>query len=459
MHVGRYKVGAAIIILGILAVIGVQFFTRNAKKAKTINRTETPVATREATQLAESFETPTAIYAPAQISTETPPLANKTTRSVLKFISVGNLESQFTEDQFQDIARNYDIIRISKGHGNFNRSLQHEAARRLKELNPNIKIYTYFPTSYRDDRDTYGADSFKSEWLLRDRQTGQPIRSESDVAFYVDLSNPDYRQWALGLIADWMKQAPYDGVYWDNANPLGLGDEEDWRKDWANLIGREKMNAWNNGLKELLTGAKRLVGPNKQVIYNGFDRKPWRFNRNLDLLEFADGAMNEGFCYTRGKDVLPKQEILDDINIEIVHGTQHKMIFQKTNFRRATLAGEDRARVGRYCFGSFMLGYQPGYTFFKFGPGYDTKLGEIDINVAEIDLNFGDPQAPYDQEGTVLKRKFMNGWIFVNMESKPSSIRIPEPLKLMNGGQPGPTFQTGQTVDIPASDALFLLKP
>ncbi len=38
-------------------------------------------------------------------------------------------------------------------------------------------------------------------------------------------------------------------------------------------------------------------------------------------------------------------------------------------------------RWGRYCFGAFMLGWQPGSSYFKYGPSY--AIGEVNSDPAE----------------------------------------------------------------------------
>ena len=376
--------------------------------------------------------------------------------SISKFIWVGRPNDQFTDEQFEALAKNYDLVVLAKFHAEWDHEKHDAAARKLKELNPNIKVLIYFPMSYRFRKDTYGQTTFKDEWVLYDQKTDEPIKHRNGQDNYIDLSNPEYRSWVIQIITTWMNSAPYDGVAFDNTNPIGLGSRQ---KTWEEQVGRDKIEAWNKGLTELLTETKELLG-DKLVLYNGFARKDWRVNRNLDLLAIADGALNEDFCYVRpqGGYLLSKTEILEDIALQITYGAQQKIILQKTNYRD-TLSGSKKEQVSRYCLGSFLLGYQPGYTFYKFGPSYNTRDSEIEENALEIDLNLGQPEGRYQQASTVFKRKFENGWVFVNMEQTPNTITIPEPLVLMNRGQVGPRYEPGQTLRIPANDAAFLLKP
>jgi len=355
-------------------------------------------------------------------------------------------------------------VRLPKFHGHWNRELQHEAARRLKELNPSIQVYAYFPASYRFDRDDYGRDTFRPEWVLYDRRTNEPIRQrrkDEERGSFVDLSNPDYRRWALGIIADWMRQAPYAGIHFDSANPLEETDLEGARrKDWKALIGPDKVKGWNTGMRDLLLQAKRVVGPDGKVTYNGIAPTSWRANRNLGLLDVADGAMNERFCVDHRGQVLDKEQMLEDVGILVTYGgAKGKEIYEKVNGNPERMPGSDRMGVARYCLGVFLLGHQPGQTFFKFGSGYSAKRGEIQENALEIDLPLGKPVAPYAAVGLVYGRQFELGWVYVNMEKTAQSVNAPERLVLMNDNRVGKTYSQGERVSIPPENAAFLLRP
>lgn len=381
-------------------------------------------------------------------------------RLVNRFIAVGGgseENGQFTADEFEALASSYDLVRIPKFHGHWDRALHHEAARTLKTLNPVIEVHAYFPMSYRFNRATYGRATWRDEYYLRDL-SGNLVPDRKWAGFFVDLSNPDYRQWALDIIAGWMQEAPYDAIHFDNTHLFESEPDvplEDQREDWVGLLGAAKVDAWNDGLREILIRAHNVA---PAVTYNGIAPKKHKLNRNLDLLDIADGAMNEGFGFTQNG-LRPKSEMIEDVQIMQDEAAYGNVIFQKANVSLAEVPDPaEREVLARYLLGVFALGHEPGFTYFKLGTGYSAKFGEIEEDALEIDLEMGPPFGRYWLDGAVYVRRFQHGWVYVNMEKTPQIILAPARVVLMNGGVAGKTIKRGNAVEIDPEDAVFLMK-
>lgn len=118
----------------------------------------------------------------------------------------------------------------------------------------------------------------------------------------------------------------------------------------------------------------------------------------------------------------------------------------------------ERRRLERLCVGSFLLGWQPGSTFFNMGSGYGTE--QLSQQPPDIDLALGAPveAMPLRHDGDALSRRFEDGAVYVNLGSQPVKIDLPMPMVQTDGVRPGATVDG--TVTVPAQDAvLFLYAP
>lgn len=80
-----------------------------------------------------------------------------------KFIWVKNNRAGFTEAEMQILARDYDLIVIGNQHAGGNKTIEYQDVKRLKEINPNVPIFLYFPTKKRATSSDWGHETFKDE--------------------------------------------------------------------------------------------------------------------------------------------------------------------------------------------------------------------------------------------------------------------------------------------------------
>ncbi len=454
------------------------------------NPTETPEPTPEETPEA----TPSGTITPTQAPEPSPmATASAVTRIGFQdtFVWVANPTRSFTADEREFIAQNYKVVIINSGHANFDMEKVHADAKALKLLNPDLEIYPYFSASFRFDKDTYGKTSFKNQWYLKDKAK-KKITNQKGAADYVDLSKKPYRDWAVGVIRDWMTKAPYDGILLDDVDPIGGK-----KKQWADKLNKKDITDWNKGLTVFVSEVQQAVG-DKHVIFNGIAG-----NENTGLLTVVDSAVNDDFCFNRAKATFDTtKDIMDSVNLMIGQAGKGKHIFEKVHYegnkgKTKEISDDLRLTAGRFCFGAFLLGSDPGKTFFKFGPGYSTNQDEIYINAPETSLIMGLPKAGYEsaeleeaeEEGTptptekdkkkdkkkhkkknpkkkpkknintvAYRRLFDNGWVFVNVGNVPFTTSVPERLTVGNGGAIGEVYEPGDLITIPVHDAIFLVK-
>ena len=184
-------------------------------------------------------------------------------QSERRFVRVGATGGrQFTDDELGILADNFDVVLFTKFHGGYDISAQHEAARRLVALKPGIEVYPYFSTKYWFDQNKWGDATIDPAWFLRDNE-GEVVnrdrrrdRDTPEDITYVDLANPEYRAWALDVFRSWLEAAPYAGISFDAAEPIGDYGEKDVVR-WDRLLGPERVAAYNAGLRDLLASADR----------------------------------------------------------------------------------------------------------------------------------------------------------------------------------------------------------
>ena len=377
-----------------------------------------------------------------------------------RFAFLNHFQREFTEEESQYIATHYDLAVIGLQTGPMITS-----GKRIKEINPNIKLFVYFPTSIRHKGARYGQDVFKESWYLHDFSGNRILKGQTVSLEWVDLTQADYIDWARQTILGFLPQVPYDGAVYDNAGPIGVVNDS-----WLDVLTQEKLNAWNTSqLQYLRNMTTNLNSRNKILIYNGIHRAPSKINRTLSYLDITNGTLNENFCY--GQDpsinydyrVVAKEYQLEDIDLQLSIGNQQKFVLQKINWEGnlSTLPATEQKRLGNYCYGIFLMGHVPGYTFFKFGDGYSLSLRpqEYRVNAETIDLPLGNPTASYHKSDWLLSRRFQNGYVVVNLDTTSATWTAPQRLKKFVSQSNYQQITQNQQIAIAPQTAMYFLLP
>ena len=395
--------------------------------------------------------------------------------------------SGLSDKAIDALAHNAGIEVMTKFANGFDISAHFEDARRLAAAaraahNP-IQIYEYFSASFwfTANETEWGsyAHGFNSSWLLQD-VNGDPIPfygvghragTSSPTGYLVDLSNPDFRAWAEQTIVSWMRQAPYAGIIFDSANPLlssatrasiGPGESTNFEQllcgtGGVTELSCDKLDEWNRGLTTLISDTRTaLHQTGQQVIYNGIAPNTWRGpTRNLGLLDSADATTNESFCLTvpiRGPGQPQYQPLADDLSVMKQIADEHKKVIEITNYHT-----QINRVYGDYCLAGFLMGWQPGSSYYVFHAGYTDALNHGYPEVAEANLALGKPTEDYRTNGATYSRQFANGYVAVNTGAKPSTVKVPFAGQRFGDGGPKGALKAGQSVQLGAHDTLYLL--
>lgn len=400
---------------------------------------------------------------------------------------VGSSQGPYTKAQVDTIAANTSYMFIPKFVNRFDIHTQFQQAKDLKAAaaadgHP-LKVFLYISATFWFTNNVDGwkpySDSFNKNWYLDDAN-GDPIpywgldadRTKDPIGYQVDLTNKAYRNWVTQLATSWTHDAPVDGIVFDNADPLigtadlrsQIGDGESTTNQ--TLCGSStkvdsdgncpRVAAWNTGLREMLQQVTDALEPSgKEVIYNGVAPSHLRVNRNQALASVTSGATNESFCYNLGvanKDKISLNPVPDDLAMMKSFAQQGKKIFEITNYQSDT-----RTPYGPYCLGSFLLGWQPGSSFFIYHKSYSAPTDSLPV-LPEQNLDLGTPQSTgYTTSGDVLSRTFTRGFVAVNIGDKSATYTVPEKGTRYEAGQPTDAVEKGSTVTLPAHTAAFFL--
>lgn len=395
----------------------------------------------------------------------------------------------YTDKQIDEIAENASYFFIPKFAENYDLEKQFDDVSRIKAAakakHRDVKVFMYVSAQYwldvYDDGWKPWSEQFRKSYLLDDAngvpvpfygQTGSQSAGSDPVGHVVDLSNPAYRKYIVSITTDWLEQAPLDGVVFDSANPF-IGESTVRRanadgESTANQIlcgprssvdangNCDRVAAWNDGLADMLQSVTdAYAAQGKEVVYNGVAPSQLRVNRNVALLDNTDGASNEGFCYNpsvTNKTKLAFNSVTDDAALMQQAAQQGKKLFEITNYQ-----SEARSVYGSYCLAGFLMGWQPGSSFFVYHQGYAYGVPSLPV-LPEQDLDLGNPASvDYQTQGSVLHRSFDNGFVAVNVGDKPATFTAPRSGSQYAGGKLVGQIGQGGTITLPARSSAFFL--
>lgn len=383
-----------------------------------------------------------------------------------KMIWVARIDGQFTEKEFSELAT-FDIVIIEATHGGDGTSTSrgniqvwHDAARKLKQLNPKIKVFSYFNVSiirpYMDQQ--YFDGGFKDEWYLRSTKGEKVIFNGKPLIHYVDLSNPQFRKWAIQWVSSWFDIAPYDGVAFDTAVPLS-------NKGTILDISENKANLWNQGMLDFFNEAKSKL-KDKTFFVNGINYQSPDYNlKSFTMLKKDDIIFNERFCiaYEEKNPKLPGA-LLEDIDLTIRLMDMGLVVLNKTNYSNWEDPSKNYGNLplSRFCYAASLMAYRQNHSYFKFGIGYfiNKNGSELNQKIPEMEIQLGLPLSEKYNEikPLILMRDFINGIVYINISGQDKTIELPYNLIKVNGNIMGEKYSVNTSIIIPARTALFFLK-
>ena len=356
-----------------------------------------------------------------------------------------------------------------------------------------LQVFAYYPNNVWLTKEYNGLLPFSSHfpinnsWFLKDHK-GNPIPyyRESDpthhqqpVGYVPDTSNAAYQRWLVATIRDWLQLAPFKGIAFDGTNirigmsSVGSSVGANAALTWNQLLcgpgtytrNCGRVDAMNSGLTAIVRDTATAIHPlGDEVLYNGIARSPGRDDfRNIGLLDQADIASNESFCYSVDPDgAVRLRSLPDDWAIMKAQAANHKKIIQMINY----VDQPTNATYGDYCVAGFMIGWQPGSDYLVV---HRDSSSELSMNknpalpltpspgVPEIKLNLGIPHGAYQQTGAVYWRTFQNGLVAINPSSVPGAVRLPAAMTQFSNGSMRASYPADAMFTVAPGGAVFFL--
>lgn len=340
----------------------------------------------------------------------------------------GKSEGLMTAEEAELVASRSNFICLEKGHagqtfGGTEAGIEAEA-RRLKKLNPKMKVIFYWNTfldySMYEAHEEYARHP---EWWLRTLDGELDLKKGRLMRY--DLSNPEVRDWWTGVAASAVIDGSCDGVFMD-AFPQ-ITSQANQR-----LWGDEKYEAIQQGLEDIVRETRRKIGEDKLIVYNGIRTTP-RWSMGFVYPEHIDAAMIEHFGDFQSAS---KEAMLNDILEMERAGKAGKIVVMKgwpgfnfTDQEAMKMPLEEKRRIAKenivFPLACFLAGAQEN-CYFIYNWGYRMENGCLDW-YPEFDRPLGEPRSEMARDGWELRREYEHASVWVDLETREAEIRWREP--------------------------------
>lgn len=338
-----------------------------------------------------------------------------------------------TEAQVRHLAEEFPLLTLCKHQpSNPEKAIEDEllrTGRRVKAVNPNIKLLYYWNTTLAIDgtkaRQEY-ADH--PDWGLQDDKNQRLKFGKFDM---MDTSNPLMREWWANAAAQAVQDGTYDGVFADAVCKYGMGQMLS-----AHALSSEKKTALADGLSEMLCAAQEKMGPGKLLVYNGLrgDLSSWAHG-GARYLDCASGALVEHFAGFSGRDSkgrVRKEHLANDIELIGQAARRGKLVLVKgwpgthswlsKDFK--DLSDEDRRRILKenltFPLAAYLVAAEE-YCYFDYSLGYLSNCGVFE-KLEDLHRPLGPPRAKAQRRGWVYTREFEHASVWLDIENEQARI-------------------------------------
>jgi len=346
------------------------------------------------------------------------------------YIHFGKTSAPLTDAELRFVAKTSSFVCLEKGHGkekfgSTEKGIAHDA-RRLKELNPEMKVLFYWNTFL--NYQLYDAcEEFKKhpEWVFRDKD-GKPIY-KTDILEQYNLLNPEFRSWWASVAGRGVKEYNCDGIFMD---AVLQPKRSSWMKrGWGE--GREQ--ALTDAVRDMMRLARKEMGEDKILLYNGL--------RTLDgsgtttgeeYLDCATGINVEHFGAFHSRS---KESIARDIECITKAGKSGKIVVvkgwpgqefnwmnrEKMRQPKEALATEAREKI-TFSLACFLVAAQE-YSYFCYSWGYREFHGSL-VDYPEFRKPLGRPLGDAVKDGWRYTRRFEHAHVKVDLENLRAKIEF-----------------------------------
>lgn len=336
------------------------------------------------------------------------------------YAHLANMSDDFTPEQLDFLAGNFDFITIEKGqakrkHGSTEKGFA-LAVKEIKRRNPEAKVLFYWNSAIKIG----GYEAIEDF-----PQGGELVSKDGELltifkSSFSDLSQPEVQDWWADTAGRAVHELGADGVFID---AIGKFSNNSRRR----VLTPEKIEALNDGMFAMVADTRSQVGPSKILIQNGISLDPE--NIGARLLQVTDGAMKEHFVSAKpGK----KEQLAEDIEMLQSVAKSGKILavkawpaFDWRDKEMMKIPREERMQMARdsitFPLACYLL-VAERYSYFCYTWGYQGNDTGTFVSYPELDKPLGPPQGDAQRNGWKYQREFAHASVFVDLESWSAKI-------------------------------------
>jgi len=344
------------------------------------------------------------------------------------YIHFGKDAKPLTDDELKLVARTSNFVCLEKAHatGRFRsteRGIAHDA-RRLKELNPNIKVLFYWNTFL--NYPCYDAcDEIEEhpKWLFRDKD-GELIYKTGRLEQY-NLLDRDFRRWWASMAGKAVKQYGCDGIFMDATNqakrPIWM------KRGWG--VGNEQL--LTDAVIDMMNLANKEMGDDRILLFNGIrSADADGSTAGQEYMPYADGAMVEHFTAFNSRS---KESIARDIESIRKAGKSGRLVVVKgwpdpdftwLNAAKMKLPAEqlvgEATKKMTWSLACYLVAAEEN-CFFCYSWGYRERHGSL-VDYPQFKRRLGRPQGDAARNGWTFSRSFEHADVSVDLSTRKARI-------------------------------------
>ncbi len=344
------------------------------------------------------------------------------------YIHFGKSTGPLSETELRFVARLSDFVCLEKGHGRGRSGSTEKGiardAKRLKALNPGMKVLFYWNTFLNYPLyDACQEVAQHPEWIFHDKK-GRPIYKTGTLEQY-NLLDPEFRQWWATTAGKAVTEYGCDGIFMDAVNqakrPIWM------KRGWG--VGNEAL--LTQAVADMMRLANRQMGEDALLVYNGIrSMDPTGATAGTEYLPNASGVMVEHFTAFRSQS---KRSIAADIEAITSAASMGKTVvvkgwpdptFNWTNKEKLRIPSTVLADAARkkivFSLACFLIAAQEN-CYFSYSWGWREQHGSL-VDYPEFHKPLGKPKGQAKKDGCVYTRAFEHASVWVDLAGRKAKI-------------------------------------
>ena len=318
-----------------------------------------------------------------------------------------------SRDRAVSQARHFDVIAALKG-------TYADDVAAMKAVNPDLVLLVYLNGALAQSGE---GSAFPNSWYERDR-AGNKVKSRGWGNYLMNPADPGWQQAVADRCRSYLDESGYDGCFLDvlgtaplssdyvTSLPVNPATGDVWRRA-----------AWLRATTRVAQTTREAISP-APVYGNGLNNGSVYFggaSSSSAILDGLDGGMAESFvrdAYSPVRSFRPAKQWRSDVRLlrDVASRGDAGLTVTKV-WSRAT--NRQANAVQRYALATFLLGYEPGRSFYSFRDNHGLTSWR-----PAWGRRIGTPTGPYERVGDSYVRQFTGGLVVVNLTRSKTRVSL-----------------------------------